>query len=1455
MIILIAVILFLVTAFYFMMQNKYVQTYLTQKLANRFSEQMNTRIHIGAINVAFFNKVILEELWAEDFNHDTLAYINRMVARIDSFSVKRKFISFKEVSFDQSRLFISTDSTGAASYRFPDFETSAKSDSVPGWSFFCDNFHFDNADFYYKSAGMAPIWLTDINFDINHLNFRGDSLAFTLNKFSLKSAEDFSINRFSALVTILGPSVSLKNINIETQKSSVSEASLEFTLFDPLNTSLLPSANLTIGQSTINLSDLALFIPAIKGMDQEIEFSGNIYGNLSDLKGRDILFKTGENTLAMFDFYLNGLPDLNNLYLLLDLNHLRTTFSDLNNIRLPESLGVRHLTFPDAFYKAGLLVYKGNFTGFLTDFVAYGNLESQMGQISTDLSFVPGEDRRLHLDGKVSTSGFNIGELFREPALGNISFDGEIKGEYDKIREDIQGFFKGGITDLDLNGYKYQNIKIDGNFENKNFDGFASVNDPNLNLDFEGRIYLNSPIPEFDFDLNLRKADLYAIKLDTSDKLSKLAVDVKANFSGNNIDNLNGFINVENGTYLNSNSELSFGKIEIKTETVKSNQVLSINSDFVDARLIGKYNIRTLPYTFRYILSNYLPVLKNNADTETEFNNNFEFAADVKNVDRVLAVFKPGISVQAPFKVEGEIDGREKLFFLEGAIPGIALENLAFRNITFRTSTNNVYTAKVKAGLVQTSSGAKLYNASLNSEIKNNRIDTRVTWNNYHQLSYSGELYSSATLSGTSQDIKTEIEIKPSKIYVADSLWEIGEGFVRLDSNSVEIDHFSAFNRSQLLALNGKISEEKSDRMALTLENIDLGQIEYYLQQEPTLKGMLNGKIELEDFYGNQRLFSDLAANNLVLNGQEMGDAFLVSKWDQLNSVINTDFNVRKNGLDQLSAQGFYDPASGQFEFNSLCNKFPANILSQLIKEGISGFKGSASGKLKVYGTLDDIMMDGALMGENIGVTVDFTKVNYHLNDSVRFNKRTIIFDNITVYDSLNNQGKLNGTLSHQNYYNMVYNLKMSSSKILAMNTTPKDNGLFYGKVIADGNFYITGKGVNINLDGDGKTLSGTDVSISLEYEEEAEQYDFIRFVDKGFNKNEGIIFTNSADTALNLNLRIEVTPEAKAQFIYNSRIGDIIKAQGEGVLKFGMDKNGDMTLAGSCEITKGDYLFTLKNIINKKFEIEPGGTISWSGDPYNALIDLKAVYKLRASLNELFVDESQNIDKTQRIPVDCKILLTDDLLNPTISFDIAFPLAETRLVDQLQQFFNTNEEVERQVISLVVLGQFYTPEYMRGTFETTTTPSNFIGSAAGELFSNQVSNWLSQTARNIDIGFNYRPGTQITKDEVELALTKQLFNNRVTINGNIGNNVNPFGNNNNQIVGDFDLKLKLTDNGKIQLKAFNRSNNNIIYETAPYTQGIGLTFKEDFNTYGELIKKLFDTFKSKKDTVDADRK
>lgn len=1440
---------------YWALQNSKVQTYLTQRLAAQLSEKIGASISIGKVDIALFRRVVLKDVLVEDQSADTLLFVQSVSAKIDSLKFRKQKVAIGQMVLSGTTFNTNRDSLNRFNFSFilDSLSRDEKKERKPGeWAFSCNTFDFSNAkitfqDFYLPEPKILTI--KDFEFTVSGFFFQNDSAYLEIDRLTLNDGKEFEINQFSSVLNFSGNRIRLENLNVETAFSSVAQSNLLVELPDSTESFLEAIRfDFEFSHSQISFYDVALLVPSLRGMDQIVDVSGQISGTVNNLRGRNVELATGKNTYALMDFYANDITSTQTMYLFLDLKQARTTFSEISRIKFPGNGRVKFFNFPQELYNAGLVTYRGNFTGFLTDFVAYGTLTSKMGRISTDLSVVPDERRRVTYRGKVATQDFKLGELIKNEHIGNLSFSGSVDGIYEIVNHSVSGKFEGGISRVEINDYSYENIRLDGILENRMFDGLVVMNDSNLQFDFLGKVNLNPEMPVFDFRLDMQKAMLGNLNLSDRFPKAELAFLMNANFTGNRIDNLTGSIDVENGYYKNRNGEIDLGGMMLKSISSGLNNYLTFSSHILDLEINGSFYARNLQDAFEKSMYRYLPAVGFDPTGQGKANK-FGYQIDVKNLDEVTAAFAPGIKIETPFLLYGQMDSENSVFELKGSMPGIRSEKVLIRNIFIGNNPRDeVFISRFRFGEVLFKNGMKLDNLTIDSEIADNTILNHIIWGDESRGKYSGKISTKSVFSPTKGSPYSHIEIEgfPSQIFVADSLWQINTFTASVDSSRVKINNLKIQNRDQQIILDGLIADNDSSLMMVLFDNISLDNLGAYLEKELPLKGTLNGSAHIRDFYGQRMLFSDIKIDQFNFRDQEIGNVSLFNRWDHEDQVVMSEMKIISNQRQNLFASGYYNPENRELLYYADFDHLSLVILETVIRNNFSNFHGDGSGKLKIHGTPDKILLSGSVYGLNAGLTIDYTQVSYNFTDSVYFKEDAILFNRITVKDLAGNSGTFDGSIVHTNFQDMLYNLTIYSPRLIAMNTTARDNPQFYGQVVTNGRLNITGRGRRVNLSGSGTTLSGTNVNISLEDESELERYDFIQFISIEDTVRQQFLFPKRDDGDFNLDLTIRATPEARAQLIYNSQIGDIIRAQGEGLLRFGMNSDGDITLSGNYTVERGDYLFTLQNVINKRFTIEQGGTITWSGDPYNAIINLNAVYKLKASLYDLLVDTYSNIYQSQRIPVECKIILTEELSNPNIDFAIEFPTVEDRLVEEVKQYFNTPEEMNKQILSLVVLGKFYTPEYLRGTYEAQNP--NLIGTTASELFSNQLSNWLSQISNNVDIGLNYRPGNQITNDEIELALSTQMFNDRVTLNGNIGNNNNPNSGNNSQLVGDFDVNVKLIPSGKIRFKAYNRSNNNLIYETAPYTQGVGFTFTEEFNNMDDLLKKMKSIFNRKED-------
>lgn len=1447
-----ALLLALLSLSYILLQNSEVQTLIIQKITRHLSAKTNADIRIGKVEITFFKRVVLTDVLVADQNHDTIFYSEWVSAKIDTLKLRKRKISIEELAFEDNKISVTRDSATHFNFSFllDSLQAKPADTTKTSWQVNCHKFRFQNSEIIYhdlESKAFRHIPLHQLNLKVSDFVNKKDSLLFSIDELSLHNNRSFYLEQSNAKFKWTPRKLELGSANFKTGRSEINNLDIVIEMAEGENEFTKNSNfDFQLSNSVFDFKEIADLVPSLEGITEVINLSGRIYGNIDDVKGKNVMLTTGKNTSAELDFYINGIENFQEMYLFLDLKKLETSFRDISSFTYPKSSGIKPLIFPDSFYKAGIFKYNGNFSGFLSDFVTYGTLKSFMGTIRTDLSVIPERNKTIHYNGKISTTEFKLGSFLKSDKLGNITFNGEIDGNYQFSDKLANGLFKGEISKIVANNYEYRNIKLDGIYMDKMFDGMVAMNDTNLQFTFLGRLDMSTEIPAFDFNMKMEKLRPGNLNLGNNYPNAELSFNMKAKFTGDKLDDLKGAILVEDGYYKNKNGDFSLKGLQLISVPNATSDELQFTSDYFDIEINGNYNFQSIVYAFQNNISHFLPSF--NFKVPANFQPNvFDFKINVKKLDDLTKVFLPELQLATPFFLYGKMNSVVPEFELEGSIPGLKYQDFTVRNIFIGNKTIDThYSSKFKFGEIIHKNGFSMFDLTIGSEIANDIFLNTIEWNNEKDRIKPNTIKTKSyfTRNTWSAVPSVVVDFFPSDIYLTDEPWHYDHFTTTIDSSLIHIYNFNLYNNNQSIGINGQISKDSIDVVDISFNNINLETATKNMLAGKKTKGVLNCSVKVSDLYRQPVIIADLKIDKLQFEDQFIGDVNLTSWWDQENLRINSDLSIINNNRKSLSATGWLQPYSKEINYMVNADSLQVKLLETVIVSQFSDFTGLASGSVKFGGSFDKITMDGTVKVIDGSLVIDYTKTKYFVNDFVYFKTDTIHFDNTSFRDVKNNTGKFNGTLVHDNFRNMRYDFTAISPKILAYNTTVSDNEIFFGDIYANAKIKIFGRGPSVFIQGSATTLPGTAVNIAMEYESDVEQYDFLEFVSRNETEETNIFTDNNSSGEFNINLTIEATPEAKVQLIYNSQIGDVIKAQGEGILLFEMNKDYDISLSGNYTVTKGDYLFTLQNLVNKRFTIAPGGSIIWSGDPYNADIDISAIYKLKASLGDLMADFSSSKTLYQRIPVECVINLTDELINPSIAFDIVFPEENQGARNTLQQFFNTDEEKNKQILSLIILGKFFTPEYMRG--QLVTQNANMIGTTASELFSNQLSNWLSQISNNVDFGFKYRPGNNITKDEMELALSTQILNDRVLIDGNIGNNVNPLSSNNSQIVGDFDIRVKLVPSGKIQFKAYNHSNNNLIYETAPYTQGIGLTFKEEYNSLDELLNKLGSIFKKK---------
>jgi hypothetical protein len=458
----------------------------------------------------------------------------------------------------------------------------------------------------------------------------------------------------------------------------------------------------------------------------------------------------------------------------------------------------------------------------------------------------------------------------------------------------------------------------------------------------------------------------------------------------------------------------------------------------------------------------------------------------------------------------------------------------------------------------------------------------------------------------------------------------------------------------------------------------------------------------------------------------------------------------------------------------------------------------------------------------------------------VYFDQKSIRFEHIKVNDVNGNQADLNGVIYHNHLSDFVFNIEINARNFQALNTTFTDNELFYGTAYATGKVKITGPLDLIKLNMALRSEKYTLINIPLTNPEEVSKSSFITFI----NTNETVQVKKEESTKLtgiDMTVELDATPDAEIRLIFDSKIGDIIKGRGNGNLTMTIDPLGEFKMYGNYQVVSGDYLFTLQNLLNKKFVISPGGNIRWSGSPYDAEVDIEGIYKLKTSLYDLLQDTAYK----KRVQVEVILKLTDKLFNPNIAFTIKVPDVDPTTETLINRYINTEQELNKQTMSLLVLNRFS----RASDVEYAGTSSSGISANVSEVLSQQLSIWASQISDAFDVGVNYRAADEFSQEELEVALSTNLFNDRVTVDGAV--NVSENNTNTSNLVGDFNVEVKVSKDGRLRFKAFNKSVENTIVNNyaSQYTPGIGIFYREEFNTFRELYQRFRNHFRKEDET------
>lgn len=1441
-----------------------VQTYLAHRAATYLSKQLNTEVIIGGFRLSWFMDAIITDIRILDKHNKVLLQAKRIRADVKSIDFKNRNLVLDEIALtkaDINLIYYKADSSLNLQF-IVDYFSSPVVDTThtEPWKLQINNAkmigsHFAFRDESYMSPGkgidFSDMDLSKLNFEFKNISIQGDSILGDIKQFTLKEKSGFRLDDFTTQAIVCPRGINARNLQITTEKSRLTlDLKFEYNNWDAFNY-FLDSIRISarIEPSQLDMRDIVSFAPDVDGMDEIFDFSGKIRGTVSSFTAKDFQFAFGKHTAFKGNINMNGLPYIEETFINLKTDEFYTNVADIQSFTLPYTEGSNTIALPEALVKLGNVSINGRFTGFYNDFVSKATFITDVGQITTDILLT--NNKRTHnieYNGEILVEAFKVGKVLNIGEIGTVNLYATIKGKnFSLDKADLT--MKGEITNLQYEGNTIGLINIDGEFKHKRFTGGVYVNDELLALNFLGAADFSETLPAFDFQADITRANLAKLKLMTNDSIVLLSTNTNFKVQGNTLDNLKGALQFSNTSFTMGAKTLKMNNLSLSTSSMENGgKRMQLNSDFVNAVFSGQYTFEDMAEYMTMVFTEFLPSLSKGKKFPVRLEKgSFDYTIQLHHTDSLTEMFLPWLKINGNTVISGTFDPALGLVNVNGRSPLVVLNGISLHNWTLTGSSHNKQLAvQMDCDWINTSekvrndtSLKRIEQFKLQAVAGSDSVKFDITWNDNDVKDHNkGDISGAVSFK---QNPRLTFRIDDANIMINDTVWKSVPGnLVTIDTSYLEAMNFGFTNNDRHIILNGSVSNDPLSQMVLDVKAFNISQADLFWQEAGIdLDGYVNGKINLSELYSIPRISADITIKEFGFNHESLGDAVIKSNWDNEQKLLNIDMRVVYVGnagthYPILISGGIYpEKKHDNFDLKIDVDNLKVKTFEPFLAGIFSRMRGYTSGSITMTGDFSDPVLKGKVKLMRTELLVDYLRTSYSFTGDFNFDKDKMWFKDIELRDSTFGKGVVTGNIYHKAFSDWALDVNLKADNLAALNTTYNPIEMYYGRAKATGTMTLKGPVDNLVLRADVRSEKGTNVVIPITFSRNISENSFIQYRKHGDAEEDEKVVPYEP-SVLSLQLGLDVTRNADLGIILPYNMGNI-NVRGDGLITMGVDTRGEYSMYGNYIMDNGTFLFNFENILKKNFQIQKGGSIIFNGSPYDANIQLKAVYKVKTSLAGL--PDLSTEDQSKRINVNCVIALSNDLYNPDIKFSIDLPDASEELKRNIFSIVDTTNSLEmnQQMISLLVLNTFSSSSGI-------TNPGASIGISSYDIISAQLSSLLSKISKDFDIGVNYRPGDQISPQELELALSTQLFDNRVSIDGVVGmNTYNSTASQTTQVIGDVLVEVKITEDGRLRFKAFNRTNSgsDVLYSTlSPYTQGVGIVFRKEFTGFKDLFKR-----------------
>jgi hypothetical protein len=1442
-----------------------VQTFLAQKLAATLSEKAGVEIQIGSVDISDVVKVELRDFKVKD-KHDSL-FINsdRILVKIIPTYLFENILYVKNIEVDTTSFslieykgdsvlnlmqiinpFLSDSPTDTTS---ESINVVVKKLKIRNATFVLDlqNMeHFDGMDY-------THLFVDSINIDVHGFSIQGDSLMGDIVNLSAREKCGFRLDSLVGNTLVSPREISIPDMFLKANRSwAYADFSLEYSQWpDWLDFIKKVRFNTTLESSMVNLDDIKYFATSMKGMENVLTANGKVRGSIENLKLSKAKINFGRNSYFVGDMGMTGLPDFEQTFLRFRVKDALFTNSDVSRFYLPNK---QHIPTSDVLTSLGKIKVKGRFTGFYYDFVSEASFKTNLGKFSTDISIQPDRNSSLiAYSGKLNAMHFDLGKLLKTDYIGKLDMQAQIEGV--GLSDRANAKYSIDFQSIELTNFNYQKMSIEGDIADMRITSKLHLSNDETKVYADGYYDYSDSLNHLFLFADIDNAEVNRFFLIPEDTLGRLTMGLNLNVYGNELNTFRGSLVADSFSYSYNLYNWNADSISLVLD-IDSNNIhnLSFYSPFIDGNIDGFSDYNDFQRDYNRILSDILLKAQGKQAAESYDNiadvditndaNLLTFNFNIVDIDDVNRAFFPSLVIGNNSTIKGDYNFYTDLFNFYTNTSILKYAGFGVQNLDLNLNKKNgAVKCKMTSSNVLTPSQLSFDSLEFKGDLLNDSLWMNLAWGGVDNTTNSGNIDANMVWNDTN-DFK--IKINSSQLYTNDTLWTLKpKAEISYRYHYLRITDFELFHKDNDLLINGLISDNHRDALNFTFNDFDISLLDFYLKRWDTeIDGIINGKMELSSIWTQPGFDSDFDIDKFVFNGTPFNVLHVKALYSKYRDAMVFDISSETDDehIKYVDLGGFYYPnrKNNRLDLEARIDRFPLKSIKNYLTSFSSSIDGVATGTLKLKGTFKEPVILGSLKTSIDDILIDYTKVHYKINDNLIFTPKYFGFVNAKAQDKEGNSLFVTTKVSHNYFSDLHFDIDVKSRNAKLLNTTSKDNDLFYGNAFGTGDFKLKGDVNKLNINMDITPVNKSTISIPISSQYEAEKSDFVSFVvaDSSLLLQQKDVV---ADDELNLGLdmSVDVKPNTEVRLVMNATAGDIITAYGNGKLHMVYNDAG-YNIYGKYIINSGNYLFTMQNIINKRFIIEPGSELNWDGDLESATIDLKAIYHVDAKLWDLLqqLDSSEAAAYKRPSKVDCIIDITGKLFDPQISFDIKLPdetVATRELVKQVisPEATGNNEELNKNFVSLLVLGRFQPPS----GYDAGSNP-NALSHNTYEMLAEQVGNILNGMVDQVEIGVNWSPGDDLTTQEVAVALTYKMLDDRLIIDGKFGTGGGSReADATARIVGDVNIEYKLTKDGRIRAKVFNRTNYyDPLTRKAPYTQGVGITFRKDFNNFNELF-------------------